>query len=318
MSMNAVLIIFFLSYGLYAYFNNFKFWFLYILFITIYFITSHLKFFFEPQSNIPKKINYTSWSTPYDPQTYTTLRLDITKIIPYLKKKEEEIKVHLTPTIFTIKLMSIILKKYPEVYGYIKFGIYGVKEGVDICCLVEVGGGKELANTTIVNCEKKTFQEIQKEFEKNVKLLKSRKNKDQNFKMKIFKFVPTFFSGPLTHIVSYLSSIGLKIEALGLKKFEFGSCVITSIGSLGIEDSFAPIPPLTFAPLLLTLCQKYNVNKKNEEGNIETKTYLRMNFTADYRFFSPKTATAMFRDIHLFGEDPEKFENECKKYDKNF
>ena len=38
--------------------------------------------------------------------------------------------MHLTPTIFTIKLMSIILKKYPEVYGYIKFGRYDTKEGV--------------------------------------------------------------------------------------------------------------------------------------------------------------------------------------------
>ena len=318
MSMNAILIIFFLSYGLYSFSNNFKFWLLYIVFITIYYYISKYKLSSNDKTNVSKKLNYTSWSNPYDPQTYTTLRLDITKILPYLKKKEEEIKVHLTPTIFTIKLMAIVLKKYPEVYGYIKFGIYDTKDGVDICCLVEVGGGKELANTTIINCEKKNFQEIQQEFEKNVKSLKSRKNKDQNFKMKIFKYVPTFLSGAFTQIVSYLSSIGLKIQAIGLKRFEFGSCVITSIGSLGIENSFAPIPPLTFAPILLTLCKKKEVNQKNEEGEIETRTYLRMNFTADYRFFSPKAASSMFKDIHLYGEDPEKFENECKKYGDNF
>ena len=319
MSMNAILIIFFISYGLYSFFNNFKFWLIYILSIIIYYFISKKKFSTNNnKENISKKINYTSWSNPYDPQTYTTLRLDITKILPYLKKKEEEIKVHLTPTIFTIKLMSIVLKKYPEVYGYIKFGIYDTKEGVDICCLVEVGGGKELANTTITDCEKKNFQEIQKEFEKNVKSLKSRKNKDQNLKMKIFKLIPTFITGPFTQIVSYLSSIGIKIDAVRLKKFEFGSCVITSIGSLGIDDSYAPIPPLTFAPLLLTLCKMYHVNKINEENKMEKRTYLRMNFTADYRFFNPKTASSLFKDIHLYGEDPEKFESECKKYSNNF
>ena len=319
MSMNAILIIFFISYGLYSFFNNFKFWLIYILSIIIYYFISKKKFSTNNnKENIPKKINYTSWSNPYDPQTYTTLRLDITKILPYLKKKEEEIKVHLTPTIFTIKLMSIVLKKYPEVYGYIKFGIYDTKEGVDICCLVEVGGGKELANTTIIDCEKKNFQEIQKEFEKNVKSLKSRKNKDQNLKMKIFKLIPTFITGPFTQIVSYLSSIGIKIDAVRLKKFEFGSCVITSIGSLGIDDSYAPIPPLTFAPLLLTLCKMYHVNKINEENIMEKRTYLRMNFTADYRFFNPKTASSLFKDIHFYGEDPEKFESECKKYSNNF
>ena len=314
MSINAILIIFFLSYGLYSFSYNFKFWLLYIVFIIAYYYFSKYKLSNNDKTNISKKMNYTSWSNPYDPQTYTKLRLDITKILPYLKKKEEEIKVHLTPTIFTIKLMAIVLKKYPEVYGYIKFGVYDIKDGVDICCLVEVGGGKELANTTIKDCEKKNFVQIQQEFDKNVKSLKSRKNKDQNFKMKIFKYMPTFLSGAFTQIVSYLSSIGLKMKSIGLKNFEFGSCVITSIGGLGIENSFAPIPPLTFVPLLLTLCKKYEVNKLNEEGEIETRTYLRMNFTADYRFFSPKTASSLFKDIHFYGEDPEKFENECKKY----
>ena len=311
--MNAILIIFFLSYGLYSFFNNSKFWFIYILFIIIYYLIAKFKFSSDNKNDISKKINYTSWSNPYDPQTYATLRLDITKIVPYLKEKSEQIKRHITPTIFTVKLMAIILKKYPEVYGYIKFGVYDTKDGVDICCLVQVGDGKELANTTITNCDKKNFQQITDELVDSVKLLRARKNKDQNFKMKIFKFIPTYITGPFTQIVSYLSSIGVKFDALGLKKFEFGSCVITSIGGLGIEYSYAPIPPLTFAPLLLTLCSKYDVNKRDENGKIETKTYLRMNFTADYRFFNMKNSSQIFKDIHLFGEDPEKFENECKK-----
>jgi len=284
--------------------------------IIIYYIIITYKLYTHKQTNISKKINYTSWSNNYDPQTYTTIKLDITKIIPYLKKKSEEIKVHLTPTIFAVKLMSIILKKYPEVYGYIKFGRYDTKEGVDICCLVEVGDGKELANTTIANCETKNFVQITNELTQSVKLLRERKNKDQNFKMNVFKFIPTFITGPFTHMVSYLSSIGLRIDALGLKRFEFGSCVITSLGKLDIDDSYAPIPPLTFAPILLTLCSKYNVNKRDEDGNIVNKTYLRMNFTSDFRFFEPKIVSALVKDIHLFGEDPVKFENESKKYEK--
>ena len=119
--------------------------------------------------------------------------MDITKIIPYLKKKSEEIGVHLTPTIFSIKLMSIILKKYPEVYGYIKCGRYDTKEGVDICCLVEVGDGKELANTTIADCEKKNFIEITKEFiqtektENTVEIFKLFNENINNFGNLIYK-----------------------------------------------------------------------------------------------------------------------------------
>lgn len=51
-----------------------------------------------------------------------------------------------------------------------------------------------------------------------------------------------------------------------------------------------------------------------EDDKIETRTYLKMNFTADYRFFNPRNASSIFKDIHLYGEDPQKFEDECKKY----
>lgn len=312
--MNSLLIIFFLSYGLYAFFNNFKFWIIYTIFISIYYYIIRKNELKQKNINVSNKINHSIWSNIHEPDTYITVKLDITKIVPYLKKKSEQIKENITPTIFTIKLMAIVLRKYPEVYGYIKFGRYEPKSGIDICSIVQVGEGSELANCTIQNCETKNFKQITKELNDSVKILRARKNKDQNIKMKMFKFVPTFLTGPITQIVSYLSSIGVKVKAIGLRKFEFGSFVITSIGGLGIEHSYAPIPPFTFAPLLLTLCKKKDVIKKMEDDKIETRTYLKMNFTADYRFFNPRNASSIFKDIHLYGEDPQKFEDECKKY----
>ena len=312
--MNAIIIIFFLSYGLYSFFNNFRFWIIYTTFILIYYFIIKKSQRIEKTINISSIINRTIWSNTHEPDSYTTVNLDITKIIPYLKKKSEEIKVNITPTIFTIKLMSILLMKYPEINGFIKFGRYEPKDTIDICCIVQVGEGKELANHTINSCEKKSFKEISKNLTDNVKLLRERKNKDQNTKMNMYKFVPTFLTGPITQIVGYLSSIGFKVRTIGLKKYEFGSLLLTSIGSLGIENSYAPIPPFTFVPLLLTLCKKYDVINKLENGDIETRTYLKMNFTADYRFFNLKTAISLIKDIHIYGEDPEKFEDECKKY----
>ena len=236
--MNSLIIIFFLAYGLYAFFNNFKFWLIYTICLVLYYYFTQQTFYHSARCNIGKKICYSAWSNPYDPQVYTCVKLDITKIIPYLKRKSEELKEHFTPTIYAIKLMSIIMKKYPAVYGYIKFGIYEAKDGMDICCLVNVGQGNELANTTIKNCEHKNMKEITDELMDNVKLLRERKNKDQNKKMKLYRLIPTFIMGPMTQIFSYISSIGIKVKSLGLKQFEFGSCVITSIGGLGIENSF--------------------------------------------------------------------------------
>ena len=119
--------------------------------------------------------------------------------------------------------------------------------------------------------------------------------------------------GPLCQILSYLSSIGLSLTFIGLKSYEFGSCVITNIGGIGIEDSFAPIPALTFAPVLLTLCKKTSKFYFDENGNVKEKKYLKFNLTSDYRFFEPKQASEIINEIHRIGENPEIFEEECKK-----
>jgi hypothetical protein len=72
--------------------------------------------------------------------------------------------------------------------------------------------------------------------------IKSKKNEDHNRKMSIVRYIPTFIIGPLMHGLSYLSSIGFSLPWIGVKSFEFGGCVITSVGSLGVTNAFPPIP----------------------------------------------------------------------------
>ena len=190
--MNAFFLLFFASYGIYALFHNITFWLIYIILICVYYFITEHSLGKGINDFIRRKISIATWSNSFDPQMYTDFKLDITKIEPYLEKKSQELSEKITLTIFSIKLMSIVLKKHPEIYGYIKFGKYMPKEGVDICCLVQVGDGKELANTTIKNCENKSFVDISRELKENVALLRKRKNKDQVKKMNLMKMFPTW------------------------------------------------------------------------------------------------------------------------------
>ena len=120
--------------------------------------------------------------------------------------------------------------------------------------------------------------------------------------------------GPIEQCLAYLSSIGFALKFIGLKSFEFGSCVITSIGGIGIEDSFAPIPALTFAPMLLTICKKTTKLVFDEDGKVNQKKFMKFNFTSDFRFFELKAASQIIEEIHRIGENPVVFEEECEKY----
>lgn len=60
--MNSLLIIFFLSYGLYAFFNNFKFWIIYTIFISIYYYIIRKNESKQKNINVSNKINHSIWS----------------------------------------------------------------------------------------------------------------------------------------------------------------------------------------------------------------------------------------------------------------
>ncbi len=67
------------------------------------------------------------------------------------------------------------------------------KDSVDICCLVAIGDGEDLANTTIRSCETKDFKQIIEDLKDSVDKLRKRKNESHNKKMSIVKFLPTLY-----------------------------------------------------------------------------------------------------------------------------
>ena len=107
MSINSLLMIFLLSYGIYAYFNSIKFWLIYFICILLYYLLTSLTLFSHKQINISKKINYTSWTNNYDPQTYTTIKLDNS----LFKTKKRRIENSFNSNYFRNKINVNYIKK---------------------------------------------------------------------------------------------------------------------------------------------------------------------------------------------------------------
>jgi hypothetical protein len=120
--MNALIYIFLITYGVYALFNNITFWLIYLTLIGLYYYITQVKYFPTPYLSTRRKVMIATWGTLNDPQIYAKLKLDITKIEPYLVEKSKELGEKITLTVYVIKLLSIVLNKYPQMQGYIKFG----------------------------------------------------------------------------------------------------------------------------------------------------------------------------------------------------
>ena len=112
----------------------------------------------------------------------------------------------------------------------------------DITCLVDIDGGKDLAALVIPDLGKKGVEDIA-EFVKSKaeKIKKNKGDSDHKNRTKVADFVPAFMVSTLLHFASFLTcKLGISIPALALKKDQFGSACVTSLGMLGFEDAIAP------------------------------------------------------------------------------
>ncbi|MCA9508289.1 MAG: 2-oxo acid dehydrogenase subunit E2, partial [Myxococcales bacterium] len=90
---------------------------------------------------------------------------------------------------------------------------------------------------------------------------------------------------------------GLNVGFLGLQKFPFGSCVITSVGMFGIDEGYAPPTPFARVPVYLAIPE---IKKRpvviNDE--IVIRPMLDLTATIDHRFmdgFRAAQITKMIR-----------------------
>ena len=112
-------------------------------------------------------------------------------------------------------------------------------------------------------------------------------------------------------LIFFYATIYFQITA-----FEFGSCVITSIGSIGIEDGYPPIPPPTFCPILVSVCKKNKSCYYDSDFKVKEKVTISFNFTVDFRFIDYKLTKKFVDEFTRIGENPLIFEEECKKLEK--
>jgi pyruvate dehydrogenase E2 component (dihydrolipoamide acetyltransferase) len=108
-------------------------------------------------------------------------------------------------------------------------------------------------------------------------------------------------------ITSYLNyDLNLPMAWAGMPKDPFGSCMITNVGSLGVDLAWAPLIPFTKVPLLLSVgaIKKRPVVQSNQ---IQIASVMLVGVTFDHRFMDGVHAAAMSAIFKNCFEFPEKY-----------
>jgi len=120
--------------------------------------------------------------------------------------------------------------------------------------------------------------------------------------------LPTFLMTPLAAFSAFLSNcVGITIKPIGLKRFAFGSAVVTSVGMLGIEDAFATFTPFFHVPLLVLIGAIKN-KPTVVDNQIVIRPMININVTADHRYIDGAEGGRLIKLVERLFENPEDIE----------
>jgi pyruvate dehydrogenase E2 component (dihydrolipoamide acetyltransferase) len=117
----------------------------------------------------------------------------------------------------------------------------------------------------------------------------------------------------MVEVVGLLGSLGLSVPALGVRPFPFGTAIITSVGSFGLDLAFVPQTPFARVPLIFmvgAITPKAVAEKDPDTGalRVVAKETLTLTVTVDHRFLDGKDGAKMATMLTRFLEHPETLE----------
>eukprot|EP01096_Ripella_sp_DP13-Kostka_P013211 TRINITY_DN567_c0_g1_i1.p1 TRINITY_DN567_c0_g1~~TRINITY_DN567_c0_g1_i1.p1 ORF type:complete len:311 (-),score=123.09 TRINITY_DN567_c0_g1_i1:8-904(-) len=266
-------------------------------------------YFIGPPQTPRRKLMIASWGAPSEGNIYGAMECDATKALQYIKEQKEQGN-HVTITNIAIKAVALSLKAAPSMNGRLIWGKFFPHKTIDIGCLVNINDGKDLANAKITDVDKKTTKEIGEVLQQKAGKLRSGKDADWNKTLDTIKILPVFVIRRLVYTVGFLSSaLGLNLPMLGVRPFPFGSCLVTSVGMMGLDMGFAPFTPFARVPILV-MVGAIREKPVVVDGEIVVRPIITLTATLDHRFLDGAQGAALAKYLRLGIEDPAQWDRD--------
>jgi pyruvate/2-oxoglutarate dehydrogenase complex dihydrolipoamide acyltransferase (E2) component len=261
-----------------------------------------------------RKVALGTWRDCGDPSVYALIQYDVSAVLPYLEKlKNQEATqtsgnpARITLSHFVGKAIAETIRRHPEINCVLRLGRLYPRKSIDVFYQVATDmHGEDLSGTTIRNADQKSIRQVAREMEEKVQLIKSKQ--DQSYtKMKgLFGLVPGILSSLLIDLSSWLMyTLNVWSPLLGAPRDSFGSVMVTNVGSLGIDNAFAPLVPYSRVPLLLAVgTVKDGVVAEN--GQPVVRPLLTVSATFDHRLIDGVHAAKMSKTLQRIFREPER------------
>lgn len=196
-----------------------------------------------------------------------------------------------------------IKEQIPELNTYVKRGNIYSHQQIDATVSVLLPSG-EMGSVKMQNVDKLTLQEsalrLREEIQKNYK---GDENATMQMKEKLAN-IPWPLRGWVYQFIKYLTTnMGISIPPLGLSANNFGSFILSNIGSIGLDIGYPALMPSANIAFVLILG---GINKKpwvvNDE--IVPRTILTLGAALDHRVIDASHGGKLFKYLKKMVNNP--------------
>ncbi|MBN1944496.1 MAG: 2-oxo acid dehydrogenase subunit E2 [Bradymonadales bacterium] len=254
-----------------------------------------------------RRVALGTWGHPTDPQIYGTLEVDLTKANEW-KKKHEKDGVKISPLPMVARAIALAMQQHPDLNGFIRFKKIYIRQSIDLFFQVATehkSGRHDLTGVRVTEADKKGVIQIAAEIAKKVERVRKKQDTDLQKTSRMLSWMPGWMVWVMLKAVAFLSYT-LNLKFPGLPPDSFGGCMITNVGSLGLDMAYAPLVPYSRVPLIILLGQA-KPRPVVEDSNIAIREVLTLNATIDHRFCDGALLARMVRVIQEVFDNPDRY-----------
>lgn len=255
-----------------------------------------------------RKIAIGTWKTVGDPSVYGALDLDCEQVLKFIEKKRAESGVKITLTHAVGKAIAHTIQKHPEINCVLRFGKLYPRKTVDVFFQVATDEkGEDLSGAVIRNADQKSIVDIARELEESARKIRTKEDQTYTKFKNMTKSLPGMFASTLLGIGGFiLYKLNIWSPLLNSPKDAFGSIMVTSIGSLGMDEAYGPLVPYSHVPSVIAvgaLTEKPVVRN----GQIVIGKMIRVCATFDHRLIDGIHGSKMAKTMKAIFHSPEKY-----------
>ncbi|MDX6513862.1 MAG: hypothetical protein QOE36_3366 [Gaiellaceae bacterium] len=251
-----------------------------------------------------RKLASSVWGTPDNPQILGELEVDATAVLRFIDDIRAETGVRVTVTHVVGKALAHAFAEHPDLNSYLSGGRFVERESIDIFFVVSVAGGRDLSGVKVREADRKSVSEIAEEVARRAERMRAGEDADFGKTKRMTDATPRPVLRAALKLGDWLTvDRNLDLKRVGLPRQAFGSAMVSSVASFGVQRAFTPLSPYYRVPLVVLISE---VTQKAVvvDGEVVARPMLTLSATLDHRYLDGSDAGRLARAVRAFLENP--------------